>query len=31
MDFIRGKAKYGGKVNIKAFIKRLLVMAEQIA
>jgi len=31
MDYIRGKAKYGGKVNIKSFIKRLLVMAEQIA
>lgn len=31
MDYIRGKVKYGGKVNIKSFIKRLLVMAEQIA
>lgn len=31
MDYIRGKAKYGGKVNIKSFIKRLLVMAERIA
>lgn len=31
MDYIRGKAKYGGKVNIKSFIKRLLVMLEQIA
>lgn len=29
MDYIRGKAKYGGKVNIKSFIKRLLVMLEQ--
>lgn len=31
MDYLRGKAKYSGKVNIKSFIKRLLVMAEQIA
>lgn len=31
MDYIRGKAKYNGKVNIKSFIKRLLVMMEQIA
>ncbi|HYE82971.1 MAG TPA: response regulator [Clostridia bacterium] len=31
MDYIRGKAKYSGKVNIKAFIKRLMVMVEQIA
>ncbi|OGO79531.1 MAG: hypothetical protein A2Y23_09685 [Clostridiales bacterium GWB2_37_7] len=31
MDYIRGKAKYGGKINIKSFIKRLLVMVEQIA
>lgn len=31
MDYIRGKAKYSGKVNIKYFIKRLLVMVEQIA
>ncbi len=31
MDYIRGKAKYNGKVNIKSFIKRLLVMLEQIA
>lgn len=31
MDYIRGKAKYSGKVNIKSFLKRLLVMAEQIA
>jgi len=29
MDYIRGKSKYGGKVNIKSFIKRLLVMLEQ--
>ncbi len=31
MDCIRGKAMYNGKVNIKSFIKRLLVMVEQIA
>jgi two-component system response regulator YcbB len=31
MDYIRGKSKYGGKVNIKSFIKRLLVMTEQTA
>ncbi|HYE10227.1 MAG TPA: response regulator [Patescibacteria group bacterium] len=31
MDYIRGKAKYSGKVNIKSFIKRLLVMLEQNA
>ena len=31
MDYIRGKAKYSGKVNIKSFIKRLMVMVEQIA
>ncbi|HYE11916.1 MAG TPA: response regulator [Patescibacteria group bacterium] len=31
MDYIRGKAKYSGKVNIKSFIKRLLVMTEQSA
>ena len=31
MDYIRGKAKYNGKINIKSFIKRLLVMLEQIA
>lgn len=31
MDYIRGKVKYNGKVNIKSFIKRLLVMLEQIA
>lgn len=31
MDYIRDKAKYGGKVNIKSFIKRLLVMVEQSA
>lgn len=29
MDYIRGKAMYSGKVNIKSFIKRLLVMIEQ--
>lgn len=31
MDYIRGKAQYGGKVNIKSFIKRVLVMMEQNA
>lgn len=31
MDFIRGKAKYGGKVNIKSFIRRLIVMLEELA
>jgi len=31
MDYLRGKATYGGKVNIKSFIKRLLVLVEQIA
>jgi two-component system, response regulator YcbB len=31
MDYIRGKAKYSGKVNIKSFLKRLLVMLEQNA
>lgn len=31
MDYIRGKAKYSGKVNIKSFIKRMLVMLEQNA
>lgn len=31
MDHIRGKANYGGKVNIKSFIKRLLVLIEQSA
>jgi two-component system response regulator YcbB len=31
MDYIRGKVKYSGKVNIKSFIKRLLVMVEQSA
>lgn len=31
MDYIRGKAKYSGKINIKSFIKRLLVMLEQDA
>jgi two-component system response regulator YcbB len=29
MDHIRGKSMYGGKVNIKSFIKRLLVLIEQ--
>jgi len=29
MDFIRGKSKIGGKVNVKTFIRRLLVMLEQ--
>jgi two-component system, response regulator YcbB len=31
MDHIRGKTMYGGKVNIKFFIKRILVMLEQNA
>lgn len=31
MDFIRGKGKYSGKVNIKSFIRRLMVMLEQFA
>jgi two-component system response regulator YcbB len=31
MDYIRGKGKYNGKVNIKSFIKRLMVMVEQNA
>jgi two-component system response regulator YcbB len=31
MDYIRGKAKYSGKVNIKSFIKRVLVMIEHNA
>lgn len=31
MDYIRGKAKYSGKINIKSFIKRLLVMLEKDA
>jgi two-component system, response regulator YcbB len=31
MDNIRGKTMYGGKVNIKFFIKRILVMLEQNA
>ncbi|MHB1393795.1 MAG: response regulator [Clostridia bacterium] len=31
MDYIRGKAKNSGKVNIKSFLKRLLVMLEQNA
>jgi len=30
MDYIRGKAKYGGKINIKSFIKRVVVMIEHI-
>lgn len=29
MDYIRGKGKYTGKVNIKSFLKRMLVMLEQ--
>lgn len=29
MDFIRGIGKYNGKINIKSFIKRLLVILEQ--
>lgn len=28
MDYIRGKAKYGGKINVKSFIKRIMVMME---
>lgn len=31
MDYIRGKAKYSGKINIKSFLKRLLVMLEHNA
>lgn len=31
MDYLRGKAKYSGKVNIKSFIRRLMVMVEEIA
>lgn len=31
MDYARGKTKYTGKINIKSFIKRMLVMVEQIA
>jgi two-component system response regulator YcbB len=31
MDYVRGKVKYSGKINIKSFIKRLLVMVDQIA
>lgn len=31
MDYIRGKAKYSGKVNIKSFIRRLMVMVEELA
>ncbi|WP_372997183.1 response regulator [Lutispora sp.] len=29
MDYIRGKSKTGGKVNVKTFIRRLLVMLEE--
>ncbi|MDD2480914.1 MAG: response regulator [Lutispora sp.] len=29
MDFIRGKSKAGGKINVKTFIRRLLVMIEE--
>jgi len=29
MDFIRGKSKAGGKINVKTFIRRLLVMMEE--
>ncbi|NLM44172.1 MAG: response regulator [Clostridiales bacterium] len=29
MDYIRGKSKTGGKINVKTFIRRLLVMLEQ--
>lgn len=31
MDFLRGKTNYSGKVNIKAFIRRLVVMSERLA
>lgn len=31
MDYIRGKGMYNGKVNIKSFIRRMLVMLEQDA
>ncbi len=31
MDFLRGKGNYSGKVNIKSFIRRLMVMLEQFA
>lgn len=31
MDFIRGKGNYSGKVNIKSFIRRLMVMLDQFA
>lgn len=31
MDYIRGKTKYSGKVNIKFFIKRMMVMIEELA
>lgn len=30
MDYIRGKTRHSGRINIKSFIKRLLVMVEQI-
>jgi len=29
MDYIRGKSKTGGKINVKTFIRRLLVMIEE--
>jgi len=31
MDYIRGKNKYSGKVNIKSFIRRMMVMVEELA
>lgn len=31
MDYLRGKTKYGGKVNIKSFIRRMMVMVEELA
>lgn len=31
MDYIRGKVKYSGKVNVKSFIRRLMVMIERFA
>lgn len=31
MDYLRGKGRYNGKVNIKSFIKRMLVLLEQEA
>jgi two-component system response regulator YcbB len=31
MDFIRGKGRYNGKVNIKSFIRRMMVLLEQDA